>query len=107
MALERTALNDDIVTRILSKQYGINFVSMEKLNLGSANCFRVYDGNAIEFDRHKDAESIYRYYECENEFKEKNMSARMKELFTVHYPLSEEFKETEEFKKVLSLFDND
>ena len=62
---------------------------------------------AIEFDRHKDAESIYRYYECENEFKKKNMSARMKELFTVHYPLSEEFKETEEFKKVLSLFDND
>ena len=30
MALERTALNDDIVTRILSKQYGINFVSMQK-----------------------------------------------------------------------------
>ncbi|MBE6568800.1 MAG: hypothetical protein E7658_01110 [Ruminococcaceae bacterium] len=49
MALERTALNEDIVTRILSKQYGINFVSMQKLNLGSANCFRVYDGNQYYF----------------------------------------------------------
>lgn len=80
-------------------EIGDNKNSIENLTLAAQY--------AIEFDRHKDAESIYRYYECENEFKKKNMSARMKELFTVHYPLSEEFKETEEFKKVLSLFDND
>ena len=80
-------------------EIGDNKNSIENLTLAAEY--------AIEFDRHKDAESIYRYYECENEFKEKNMSARTKELFTVHYPLSEEFKETEEFKKVLSLFDND
>ena len=49
MALERTVLNDEIVTRILSQQYGIPFVSMEKLNIGSANCFRVYDGNKYYF----------------------------------------------------------
>ena len=49
MALERTVLNDEIVTCILSQQYGIPFVSMEKLNIGSANCFRVYDGNKYYF----------------------------------------------------------
>lgn len=49
MALERTVLNDDIVTHILSQHYGINFVSMQKLQLGSANCFRVYDGNQYYF----------------------------------------------------------
>ena len=42
MALERTVLNDEIVTCILSQQYGINFVSMKKLSLGTANCFQVY-----------------------------------------------------------------
>lgn len=49
MALERTVLTDEIVTCILSQQYGIPFVSMEKLNIGSANCFRVYDGNKYYF----------------------------------------------------------
>ena len=49
MALERTVLNDEIVTCILSQQYGINFVSMKKLSLGTANCFQVYDGNKYYF----------------------------------------------------------
>jgi len=49
MALERTVLNDNIVAGILSQQYGFNFVSMKKLDLGSANCFRVYDGKQYYF----------------------------------------------------------
>ncbi len=49
MALERTVLNDEIVAHILFRNYGVTFVSMEKLNLGSANCFRVYDGNKYYF----------------------------------------------------------
>ena len=49
MALERTVLNDEIVACMLSQQYGIDFVSMKKLNLGSANCFQVYDGNKYYF----------------------------------------------------------
>lgn len=49
MALERTVLNDDIAARILYQRYGMNFVSMQKLDLGSANCFRVYDGNQYYF----------------------------------------------------------
>ena len=49
MALERTVLNDQIVACILSQQYGIDFVSMKKLKLGSANCFQVYDGNKYYF----------------------------------------------------------
>ena len=49
MALERTLLNDDIVARLLFQYYGISFVSMKKLNLGSANCFRVFDGSKFYF----------------------------------------------------------
>ena len=49
MALEQTVLNDEIVAHLLFENYGITFVSMEKLNLGSANCFRVYDGNKYYF----------------------------------------------------------
>ncbi len=49
MALQRTVLNDEIVACMLSQQYGIDFVSMKKLNLGSANCFQVYDGNKYYF----------------------------------------------------------
>ena len=49
MAFEKTVLNDSIVSLFLSQYYGINFVSMEKLELGSANCFRVYDGDQYYF----------------------------------------------------------
>lgn len=49
MALEKTVLNDGIVSRLLAQHYGVKFLSMEKLDLGSANCFRVYDGDQYYF----------------------------------------------------------
>ena len=49
MALEKTVLNDEIAAHLLWAHYGITFVSMEKLRLGSANCFRVYDGDQYYF----------------------------------------------------------
>ena len=49
MALERTVLTDEIAAQILYRYYGISFVSMQKLKLGTANCFRVYDGKQYYF----------------------------------------------------------
>lgn len=49
MALERTVLNDEIAAHLLSQNYGIHLVSMQKLKLGTANCFRVYDGDRYFF----------------------------------------------------------
>ncbi|MBR4865803.1 MAG: phosphotransferase [Clostridia bacterium] len=49
MALEKTVLDERIVSELLSKHYGIAPVSMKKLKLGSANCFRVYDGEKDYF----------------------------------------------------------
>ena len=49
MALEKTVLNDGIVSQLLAQHYGINFLSMEKMDLGSANCYRVYDGDQYYF----------------------------------------------------------
>lgn len=49
MALERTVLNDEIVAHILSRFYGISFLSMQKIKLGTANCFRIYDGKRYYF----------------------------------------------------------
>ncbi len=49
MALEKTVLNEKIVSDLLSKNYGISPISTKKLKLGSANCFQVYDGNKYYF----------------------------------------------------------
>ncbi len=49
MALEKTVLNEKIVSDLLSKNYGIFPTSTKKLKLGSANCFQIYDGNKYYF----------------------------------------------------------
>ena len=59
---------------------------------------------AIDFDAQKNSEKWFRYYENTGVFKDMNMSRRMKELMLYHYHFSDEFKSSEEFKKVLSIF---
>ena len=49
MALEKTVLNEKIVSDLLSRHYGISPISAKKLKLGTANCFQVYDGNKYYF----------------------------------------------------------
>lgn len=44
MSLEKTVLTVDIVSHLLAEYYGITLVSMQKLKLGSANCYRIFDG---------------------------------------------------------------
>lgn len=49
MALEKTVLDEKSISELLSKNYGITPISMKKLKLGSANCFRVCDGTKDYF----------------------------------------------------------
>jgi len=49
MALEKTVLNEKIVSDLLSGNYGLSPISVNKLKLGTANCFQVYDGNQYYF----------------------------------------------------------
>ena len=77
--------------------YQINDIENSFKNLTIAMKF------AKAFDKRPDAEYIYRFYEQEPEFREMNMSSRMKELFTKHYPFSDEFKERTEFKQIISM----
>lgn len=49
MSLEKTVLTDSVVSELLSEYYGITLVSMEKLKLGTANCFRIFDGTKQYF----------------------------------------------------------
>lgn len=61
---------------------------------------------AKAFDENPDmSEGISRFYEKEERFREMNMCERMKQLFTKHYPLPEDFKETFEFKEIIALLD--
>ena len=49
MALERSVLTDVIISDLLKKNYGISVVSVQKFELGSANCYRIYDGDRYYF----------------------------------------------------------
>lgn len=49
MALEKSVLTDTIISDLLLKHYGIYFVSAQRLELGTANCYRVFDGNKFYF----------------------------------------------------------
>ena len=49
MALEKSVLSEEITARLLSRHYGITLCAMQKLELGSANCFRIYDGDRYYF----------------------------------------------------------
>ncbi len=59
---------------------------------------------AIDFDVLPDSsERIALFYEQEERFRNMPMSERMYELMTKHYPLSDEFKSTAEFKEIIEL----
>lgn len=49
MSLERTTLNHEVVSGLLYQNYGISMISMIRLELGSANCFRIFDGSVYYF----------------------------------------------------------
>ncbi len=49
MSLEKSILTESIISELLSNLYGISPLSVNKLKLGTANCFQVYDGNRCYF----------------------------------------------------------
>lgn len=49
MSLEKSVLNESIISDLLFQHYGISPLSVNKLKLGTANCFQVYDGNHYYF----------------------------------------------------------
>ena len=49
MSLEKSVLNETVISDLLSNHYGISSLSVNKLKLGTANCFQVYDGNRYYF----------------------------------------------------------
>lgn len=49
MSLEPTTLNGGRITDLLRFHYGIHCVGVERLRLGSANCYRVTDGEKFYF----------------------------------------------------------
>ena len=49
MALERSVLTDAIISDLLMKNYGISVVSVQMLKLGTANCYRISDGDRYYF----------------------------------------------------------
>ena len=49
MSLEKSVLNESILSDLLFQHYGIVPVSVNKLKLGTANCFQVYDGSKYYF----------------------------------------------------------
>jgi Ser/Thr protein kinase RdoA (MazF antagonist) len=49
MAVEKTALNNNIISLLLSKEYNITTSNVEKLKIGSANCYKIFSFNKIFF----------------------------------------------------------
>ena len=49
MSLEKTILTESIISDLLSTHYGIIPLSVNKLKLGTANCFQVFDGTKYYF----------------------------------------------------------
>ena len=44
MALEHSVLNQEIIAGLLEEKYDLRVKEIQKTELGSANCFRIYDG---------------------------------------------------------------
>lgn len=49
MALEKSVLTHETISMLLQTHYAINIVEVHRLKLGSANCYRVYDGQQYYF----------------------------------------------------------
>ena len=49
MSLEKSVLTESTISVLLSNYYGTATLSVNKLKLGTANCFQVYDGNRYYF----------------------------------------------------------
>lgn len=49
MALEKTVLSPQSIRELLKEKYGIAVTDIERLPLGSANCYRISDGSKIYF----------------------------------------------------------
>ena len=61
---------------------------------------------AKKFDENPEGrKNIYRFYEKESRYGEMNMKKRMKTLMTQHYNLPEEFKESGDFKRIISILE--
>ena len=49
MALEKTVLSPQSIRELLKEKYGIAVTDIERLPLGSANCYRISDGSKNYF----------------------------------------------------------
>ena len=74
-------------------------------NKTALHYFKLAAQQALAFDSIYDSERALLYYEQEERFRNMSMRERMKELMTEHYPLSDEFKSTSEFQKILRIME--
>ena len=58
MSLEKSILTESVIGNLLSTHYGIIPLSVNKLKLGTANCFRVYDGTKYYFLKEFQSDSL-------------------------------------------------
>lgn len=80
----------------LYHQAGDDKKALENLRL-AAEC-------ALKLDENKDAaEKLKRYNNYGNAYREKSASEFMKAVMTEHYPLSDNFRQSPEFKEIISL----
>ena len=49
MALQKSVLPDDIIAHLLKKHYEIHITFVQKLKLGSANCYQIFDKSKCYF----------------------------------------------------------
>ena len=49
MALEKSVLNNNIISDLLNRYYDIAVIEVQKLKLGTANCYKIFDGNKYYF----------------------------------------------------------
>ena len=67
MALEKTKLNENLIRSLLRVHYGVEVKSVNKIALGSANCYKISDGEKTYFL--KEFQSEYSLCDVEKEVK--------------------------------------
>ena len=65
MALEQSVLNEESICQILKEYWNINCCSIEKMKLGTANCYKINSGESIYFL--KEFQSYISKQDIENE----------------------------------------
>ena len=78
MGIQKTNLNEEKIKQILKANYNINIISIEEINRGTANIFKLKSSNKKyllkEFNKKKSLESLEKEIDIVNFLKNKGMS---------------------------------